>query len=337
MDETFEPLQKLCPGCGKTTDADARFCKHCAFDLANSNASYQGSTEINQKRSNWNILGVLGALCLLVFVAIGLVMKISTGETKPSVEGNVDSVLLPTDSTLTLSEKAQQIEEKILRGETLAASDLEGLSPEELRILRNVHFARYGRKYEKPGLGDYFYTRPWYKSNENYKDSLLSATDKENIKLFLAAENLTKNPTPTSTNDNSTQITNTFATTVSNTESNQSVKSAESDCSDSLTTACAQKTVERAMEIFKKDMGDSISPNARAIVQGVREIPQQNLAQADIIFLDAVTSCIGQNYRWKIGVAVFKHYTDGRWVMTQIQTDEFMCTGTITFKNLEVK
>lgn len=94
-----------------------------------------------------------------------------------------------TSSTLSLGTKGQQVEEKILRGEALSSSDIEGLSKNELRILRNVHFARYGRKYESPGLGDYFYTRSWYKPNDSYSDNQINQTDKANIDLILKAEN----------------------------------------------------------------------------------------------------------------------------------------------------
>lgn len=92
-------------------------------------------------------------------------------------------------SALTLSEKGQQIEQRILRDESLNVTDLEGLSTMELRILRNVHFARYGRKYDKGGLGDYFYSQSGYKPNDSYNENMVTATDKANISLILTVEN----------------------------------------------------------------------------------------------------------------------------------------------------
>jgi hypothetical protein len=188
MNESFETTQKLCPQCGEVTDADARFCKNCAFDLANSDVNHKDSTEVKQTRIKGNTLAILGALCLLVFVVVGLVIKLTTGKTNQPVVENGNSVAQAPTSIITLSEKGQQIEGKILRGEALNSSDLEGFSTAELRILRNVHFARYGRKYERPGLGDYFYTRSWYKSNDAFNDSMLTSIDKENITMILSVE-----------------------------------------------------------------------------------------------------------------------------------------------------
>jgi len=205
MNESFETVQKFCPQCGEVADVDARFCKYCASDLANSDVNQNTSTEINQTltKNNTPII-VLGAIGLLVVGVVGLVIFMATGKNNQSVVENVNSVSQTSASTLTLGEKGKQIEEKILRNEALTTSDLEGLSASELRILRNVHFARYGRKYERPGLGDYFYTRLWYKPRDEYKDTIINETDKENINLIVATE--------TSLNSQSVSITPTSTT-----------------------------------------------------------------------------------------------------------------------------
>jgi hypothetical protein len=89
-----------------------------------------------------------------------------------------------------MSDKAKQSEEKILRGESLTISDISGLSNYERRILRNVNFAKYGRKYEKNvDLNTYFNSRPWYKPHDDYNDNLLTQVDKDNIKLIYENEN----------------------------------------------------------------------------------------------------------------------------------------------------
>ncbi|MDQ3132281.1 MAG: YARHG domain-containing protein, partial [Acidobacteriota bacterium] len=195
MNEPFETVQKICPNCGKATDTDARFCKYCAFDLNSSGINQSVSTEINQTRTKNNTPIILGVAGLLVVGIVGLIIFLYASKPNQTVAENVNSVLQEPASTLTLGEKAQQLEEKILRGEALSAGEFEGVSAEELRILRNVHFARYGRKYEKPGLGDYFYSRSWYKPSDDYKDSLINVTDKDNINLIVAAEAVLNNQT----------------------------------------------------------------------------------------------------------------------------------------------
>lgn len=46
MSESFEKTEKLCPQCGNAVDVDARFCKHCAFDL---DASSHNQTAVRQQ------------------------------------------------------------------------------------------------------------------------------------------------------------------------------------------------------------------------------------------------------------------------------------------------
>lgn len=93
-----------------------------------------------------------------------------------------------------------------------------------------------------------------------------------------------------------------------------------------LTTAKAQDAVDRAMEAFKSKLGDNMDDNAKAVVQGVQEIPEQNMAQAEVRYINAAAGCAGVGtVPWKSGVATFKHYNDGRWVLTKLSTGEMMC------------
>jgi hypothetical protein len=227
MSELIEKSENSCPQCSQPVDMDARFCKHCAFDLKNSNTDQNASTEIKGTENKTNPLFVFGGICLLVIGVISLVlflnMKRENQETSVNVNTNVNIAPAENSPLLTLSEKGLQIEERILRGESLTASDFEGLSAPELRILRNAHFAKYGRKYEKGGLGDYFFTRPWYKPTDDFKDSMISAIDKANVNLIVELENALKgNQTTanisTNTSTNTTTTTTTYSTpTPSNT------------------------------------------------------------------------------------------------------------------------
>jgi hypothetical protein len=103
-----------------------------------------------------------------------------------------------------------------------------------------------------------------------------------------------------------------------------------------MTTARAQAAVDSAMQGIKKNLGDLITPNARAVVQGVQEL--QNGARADINFIDtvAVSKSCRLKETWNTGSAGFQRYNDGRWVMTQLQINNLMCESVWTF-NFEVK
>lgn len=132
-------------------------------------------------RSFFGGVGVLLLIGILAFAGLNLIESRNAANTANSNAAQ--------GATVTLGAKAQKAEEKILRGETLTPDDISGITNDELRIVRNVSFARYGRKYERPGLGDYFYTKSWYKPNDNYSDSMVTAIDKVNIDLIIGMEN----------------------------------------------------------------------------------------------------------------------------------------------------
>ncbi|MEW6210648.1 MAG: protein kinase [Acidobacteriota bacterium] len=79
-------------------------------------------------------------------------------------------------------------ESKILAGQRLAPSDLEGLSQMELRRLRNTVYARHGRIFERPEMRRYFNARPWYSPRPDYTDAVLTAADQANVQLILQTE-----------------------------------------------------------------------------------------------------------------------------------------------------
>jgi hypothetical protein len=83
---------------------------------------------------------------------------------------------------------------------------------------------------------------------------------------------------------------------------------------------------------------NGILDGGTASVAGIQELPQQNAAQADVIYTNITSVCGSGTSRepWNKGVAVFKHYTDGRWVLTQLTNANMMCWGSFKL-NIEVK
>ena len=71
----------------------------------------------------------------------------------------------------------------------LTEDKLEGLSLNELRILREEFYARRGKKYDAPGIRDYFNWRDWYKPVKNQKAIKLNPTEQKNVELLAAHEN----------------------------------------------------------------------------------------------------------------------------------------------------
>jgi hypothetical protein len=72
---------------------------------------------------------------------------------------------------------------------TLLTEDkLDGLSLLELRILREEFYARHGKKFDAPGISDYFNWRDWYKPAKNQKAIKLNAIEQKNVDLLAAKE-----------------------------------------------------------------------------------------------------------------------------------------------------
>lgn len=186
-----------CPQCRRMIEADSRFCRYCAFDLKSPSVASEKTVTTTNQPQNSSIKPLLlvggGALCLVLIIAAVVIVR---GRKPSSVDQASTSA--STVTTATMSDRAKQLEEKILRGETLTESDIAGLSAYELRILRNVHFARYGRSYEKSAeLSAYFNSRPWYKPNDAYSDSMITSNDKANISLIQSEENKLRVPNKT--------------------------------------------------------------------------------------------------------------------------------------------
>ena len=63
-----------------------------------------------------------------------------------------------------------------------------GLSLLELRILREEFYARHGKKFDAPGIRDYFAWRDWYKVAKNQKAIKLTPIEQQNVDLLAAYE-----------------------------------------------------------------------------------------------------------------------------------------------------
>ena len=70
----------------------------------------------------------------------------------------------------------------------LTEDKLTGLSILELRILREEFYARHGKKFDAPGIRDYFNWRDWYKVAKNQQAIRLNAIEQQNVDLLAAYE-----------------------------------------------------------------------------------------------------------------------------------------------------
>ncbi len=72
------------------------------------------------------------------------------------------------------------------------ASDLEGMSKDQLRLARNEIYARHGRKFSDASLQNYFNSCSWYKVRSNYnysnENANLNSTEKKNVAFIKSYE-----------------------------------------------------------------------------------------------------------------------------------------------------
>jgi len=70
----------------------------------------------------------------------------------------------------------------------LTEDKLAGLSILELRILREEFYARHGKKFDAPGVAEYFNWRDWYKPAADQRSIKLNKIEQQNVDLLAAYE-----------------------------------------------------------------------------------------------------------------------------------------------------
>jgi hypothetical protein len=80
------------------------------------------------------------------------------------------------------------LEDPSLLDKQLTLDDLKDFSRRDLRLLRNLIYARHGRPFKSDLLRVYFEAVEWYKADGKYSDARLTAVDKRNINLIRSLE-----------------------------------------------------------------------------------------------------------------------------------------------------
>ncbi|HVG31622.1 MAG TPA: YARHG domain-containing protein [Pyrinomonadaceae bacterium] len=71
---------------------------------------------------------------------------------------------------------------------TIEASQLEGRSVDDLKMLRGIIFGRHGRVFKDPDIKKYLSERPWFKPNPNFQNSMLNTVERQNLDVIREAE-----------------------------------------------------------------------------------------------------------------------------------------------------
>ena len=100
-----------------------------------------------------------------------------------------------SDTGETSSETQEQSKEVLIKEEippVVEVSRIPKMNADELRLARNILFAKYGRVFNSPDLKAYFNNQKWYKENPGFKEADLKDDDRALIELISLWENKTK-------------------------------------------------------------------------------------------------------------------------------------------------
>ncbi len=81
------------------------------------------------------------------------------------------------------------LEDPSLLDKQVTVDQLKDFSRRDLRLLRNLIYARRGRPFHSELIKAYFDAVEWYKPDPAYTDARLTAVDKRNINVILSVEN----------------------------------------------------------------------------------------------------------------------------------------------------
>lgn len=81
------------------------------------------------------------------------------------------------------------LEDPTLLDKQITVDQLSDFSRRDLRLVRNLIYARRGRPFKSALLQTYFGALSWYKPDPKYTDARLTALDKRNINVVLSVEN----------------------------------------------------------------------------------------------------------------------------------------------------
>jgi hypothetical protein len=87
-----------------------------------------------------------------------------------------------------LGETRTPLDDPRMLDRQLKVADLSNMSRRDLRILRNMVFARHGREFKSPILQMYFDNMSWYKADAAYTEARLTELDRRNIQVIQSVE-----------------------------------------------------------------------------------------------------------------------------------------------------
>jgi hypothetical protein len=73
-------------------------------------------------------------------------------------------------------------------GHSVSAADISALELVDLQLVRGIVFGKHGRVFKDPDIRRYLESRPWFKADPNFQNSVLNDTERKNLDVIRIAE-----------------------------------------------------------------------------------------------------------------------------------------------------
>lgn len=208
----------FCSNCGRENREESKFCTGCGNPITrnnidevpiDTNAQDKHGYEKSSSGSRKNLfigLGITAGVivaCVAGYFGVMATMKPVDVPNKPQVqENNTNTNKKPENSSsteitngnidLSAKSKSNGYIAKDSSVKLLTEEELLGLSRDDLGLIRNEIYARYGYIFKSPTYADYFGKKTWYTPNNSFKgnESDLNEIERKNIALIKSLEGM---------------------------------------------------------------------------------------------------------------------------------------------------
>ncbi|MEF9935428.1 MAG: YARHG domain-containing protein [Clostridium sp.] len=204
----------FCGKCGRKNREESKFCTECGNPINKSRLQEEkmDPTKPSKKAANKDkgsnkvvivvgvILGIIAA-CIIGYYSVMSGMEKPKQESKPQIQGsnsqNTNKPVDPVDTKVGEVDLAAKTNPsgyiaKDSNVKVLDKGELGKLTRDDLGLIRNEIYARYGFIFKSPTYEEYFNSKTWYTPNSNFKgnDSDLNEIERQNISILKTIEGI---------------------------------------------------------------------------------------------------------------------------------------------------
>ena len=189
-----------CPKCKAILKHDATTCHKCGYDLSQStpatNSPATSAESITPKPAPQPgapyrkiAIGAMAvAIIALVIAVVMLIRSNSSNSTEESYDDNVTITQIVDSTSPSTAGLFPHTSSRLI-----SESELVGMTPRELKIMRNEIFARHGYIFQSKDMIEYFSKQSWYRPTS--ANVTINHIEQQNVAIIKAYELRLQNPT----------------------------------------------------------------------------------------------------------------------------------------------